>query len=95
MYCECAKPHIVESSAEGKTFKVCSKRLGGCGKEISLKPRGHKTIETDLTNCKKCSGTGQIRQAYSMFGGSGSVPCDMCGGFGIIADLDDDYSWRD
>lgn len=34
MYCKCKKKFPITNQAFGKTFKVCSKRAGGCGKEI-------------------------------------------------------------
>ena len=33
-FCQCKDKKTVTSSASGKSFKVCSKNLGGCGKEI-------------------------------------------------------------
>jgi DnaJ-class molecular chaperone len=96
MYCECKKQFPIDSSAGGKPFKVCAKRLGGCGKEIVEKKYQHKTIETDIVNCTKCNGTGQIRQAYSIYSGGGTSRCDKCNGYGLLANSDDDdYGWRD
>lgn len=33
--CHCRNPKSVDSEADGVVFKVCAKRLGGCGHEIN------------------------------------------------------------
>ena len=36
-YCNCVDKKKVKSEAFGKSFSVCSKNQGGCGKEINTK----------------------------------------------------------
>lgn len=96
MYCECKTPKSQTMLVLDKSFKVCAKRQGGCGKEISDKPAfrsGHINLSLYTVPCKKCNGTGQVSPAYSLYGGSGKAKCETCKGFGIIADGDgdDDY----
>jgi hypothetical protein len=48
MYCKCQTKHKVASEASGTKFYVCSKNLGGCGKEIGSSDPGSK-VELDTS----------------------------------------------
>ena len=46
MYCNCTNPQKVKSEANGEQFTVCSKNLGGCGKEVILQYNFPKNYES-------------------------------------------------
>ena len=80
MYCTCNNKYRVKSEAYGKSFEVCSKNSGGCGKEIvnNLK---NTTYKKD-NDCLNCDGSGvKLRRQYN--GLVKPETCKRCRGSGV------------
>lgn len=53
MYCKCDKPQPVKVFMVADNFETCSKRLGGCGKEIGGPPDVPKECPVKMTYDKQ------------------------------------------
>lgn len=80
MYCNCNDPKIVDNHADHKTFKVCSKSRGGCGREYDFGKRIDNAIKPKREECGFCSGTGV---SFDFMLGQ-TLFCAKCDGKGFI-----------
>ena|SRR5690606_22230866 len=88
MYCDCKTKHKVKSEVSGKSFDVCSKNLGGCGKEIKNNTYNFVDMKVTVNGIDINSISATTWASVSIRTDlDGEGECLECAGAGFIANL--------